>query len=247
MKRRASFLLLLIIIALTGGCSSFDHLTKPPSFSTPGDPRYTPPSIAATEMRAAGVRQAYSQATPGSLWRSGPESLFGDRRARKIGDILTVVVEIDDNAEIKNRTERKKSGSNDVSAPALLGAEGLAVKALGGSGIDPAISASSNAASSGDGTIKRQDKIMLKIAATVTNVLPNGHLVVAGSQEVRVNYELRDLEVTGVVRPEDISRLNTITYDKIADARIAYGGRGQITDLQRARYGQQIVDIISPF
>lgn len=244
MKSPAPYILAML---LAGGCASFDHMTKPPSFSRPGDPRYAPPSIATTQSPAADASEIALQPTPGSLWRSGPESLFGDRRARKVGDILTVVVEIDDTAEIKNRTERKKSGSSDLNVPALLGAERLALNALGGSGIDPAVSASSRAASSGDGTIKREDKITLKVAATVTNVLSNGHLVIAGSQEVRVNYELRDLEVTGVVRPADISRVNTITYEKIADARIAYGGRGQITDLQRARYGEQVIDIISPF
>lgn len=239
--------LILIAAASLCGCSTLDHLAKPPSFSQPGDQRNAPPSVATPSIIASGGPATFVPATPGSLWRSGPESLFGDRRARKAGDIVTVIVEIDDNAEIKNRTERKKSGSDDISIPALLGAEAAAVRALGGSGLDPAVSASSSASSSGDGTIKREDKIALKIAATVSGVLPNGHLIVAGSQEVRVNYELRDLSVTGVIRPEDISRLNTITYDKIANARISYGGRGQITDLQRARYGQQIVDIISPF
>jgi len=237
----------LIALTLLGGCASFDHMTKPPSFSEPGDARFVPPSIAMADHSPDSAALSVAHATPGSLWRSGPESLFGDRRASKIGDILTVVVEIDDNAEIKNRTERKKSGSSKLDVPALLGAERLAANALGGSGINPAVSASSGSASSGDGTIKREDKIMLKVAATVKNVTPNGHLVIVGSQEVRVNYELRDLEVAGVVRPEDISRANTVTYDKIADARISYGGRGQITDLQRARYGDQIIDIVSPF
>lgn len=238
---------LLLLIIAAGGCSSIDRLNRPPQFSAPGSSRLTTPAVMAPESQASGAPPSVAKATPGSLWRSGPESLFGDRRARAVGDILTVVVEIDDNAEIRNRTERKKNGSTKVGVPALLGVEGIAARALGGAGIDPALSTSSTTSSGGDGTIRRQDRITLKVAATVTDVLPNGHLVVAGSQEVRVNYELRDLEVTGVVRPEDISRINTITYDKIADARIAYGGRGQITDLQRARYGERIVDAISPF
>jgi len=135
-----------------------------------------------------------------------------------------------------------------VEIPALLGVGALAQRVLpGNAGLDPAIDASSSSASDGEGSIKRKEKITLRVAATIVDLLPNGHLVVNGDQEVRVNYELRQLHVSGVIRTEDISRLNVITYDKIADAKISYGGRGQITDLQRARYGQQIVDLVSPF
>ena len=79
------------------------------------------------------------------------------------------------------------------------------------------------------------------------DVLPNGILSIVGSQEIRVNFELRDLQVSGFVRPEDISRQNEITYDKIASARVSYGGRGQISDVQQPRYGQQVLDILLPF
>jgi flagellar L-ring protein precursor FlgH len=187
-------------------------------------------------------------ATAGSLWRSGPQSLFGDRRARKVGDIVTVLVKIDDEAEIRNRTNRARDGSEELSVPALLGINSLAQRVLpAGAGLDPAIETSSQSTTSGEGAIKREEKITLRVAATVVDLLPNGHLVVQGSQEVRVNYELRDLRIAGVIRTEDISRSNIITYDKIADARISYGGRGQISDIQKARYGQQIIDLVSPF
>ncbi len=184
--------------------------------------------------------------TTGSLWRSGPTSLFGDRRAKTLGDILTVVIEIDDEAEIRNATQRQRSGSEEMSVGALFGAPALIENAFD---IDtsPAASIDSTSSSSGDGSVRRNEQITLRIAATVVEVLPNGHLVVAGNQEVRVNFELRDLQVAGVVRPEDISRRNEITYDKIAEARISYGGRGQITDVQQPRYGQQVADIILPF
>lgn len=230
---------------LVCGCAQIDHLTKPPAFSPPGAPRAAPAPVVAMTMAAAPIG---TPATPGSLWRSGPESLFGDRRARKVGDIVTVLVEIDDEAEIRNRTDRKRDGSEELSVPAMLGVETLARRVLPGvAGLDPAIETSSQSATSGEGVIKREEKITLRVAATVVGVLPNGHLAVEGRQEVRVNYELRDLEVSGVIRTEDISRSNVITYDKIAEARISYGGRGQISDLQRARYGQQIIDLISPF
>ena len=237
---------------VVSGCESLGHMTKPPSFS---------PVETGSAMTAGGFdpNDAHRPDHPGaaseeisptaaSLWRSGPESLFGDRRARKIGDIVTVLVEIDDEAEMQNRTGRSRSGSDTIEAPALFGVGALAQRVLpGGAGLNPAVDVSSSAESAGEGSIKREEKITLRVAATIVGLLANGHLVVNGDQEVRVNYEMRELHVSGVIRTEDISRSNVITYDKIADAKISYGGRGQITDMQRARYGQQIVDMISPF
>jgi flagellar L-ring protein precursor FlgH len=135
-----------------------------------------------------------------------------------------------------------------VNVSAAYGLTGIADVILpGGNTLSPGVQASGSQTSSGDGQISREEEITLRLAATVVNVLPNGHMVIRGSQEVRVNFELRDLQIAGIVRPEDISRQNVITYDKIADARIVYGGRGQLTNVQQPRYGQQVVDIISPF
>lgn len=239
-----------ILLAAFGCASPISSLRRPPNFSEPGKANDEAIATEAYAREYSGVRsqELESTVTAGSLWRLGPQSLFGDRRARDIGDIVTILVEIDDEAQIRNRTERSRDGSEELSVPALLGVNSLAQRLLpGGAGLDPAIEASSQSTNSGEGTIKREEKITLRIAATVVGLLPNGHLVVRGSQEVRVNYELRDLRIAGVIRTEDISRSNVITYDKIADARISYGGRGQITDVQRARYGQQIIDLVSPF
>jgi flagellar L-ring protein precursor FlgH len=185
-------------------------------------------------------------AAASSLWRSGPGSLFGDQRARRPGDIMTVVIEIDDKAQISNATQRNRSGSEDMSVGALFGLPGVLAESFD-IPIDPGAQLSSSSASNGAGSVSRNEKITLRVAATVVDVLPNGHMVIAGAQEVRVNFELRDLQVSGIVRPEDVSRRNEITYDRIAEARIAYGGRGQITDVQQPRYGQQIADILLPF
>lgn len=249
MTVRNAMLAILSAMAASGCSTRLGHMTRPPVFSEPGEARNAVPSAANLAESRAAARMPVTEsavATAGSLWRSGPQSLFGDRRARKVGDIVTIVVEIDDEAEILNRTDRKRDGSEELNIPALLGVETLAARALPG-GVDPAIETSSQSETSGEGTIKREEKITLRVAATVVDVLANGHLAVEGSQEVRVNYELRDLQVAGVIRTEDISRSNVITYDKIADARISYGGRGQISDLQKARYGQQVIDLISPF
>ncbi|MEM9010063.1 MAG: flagellar basal body L-ring protein FlgH [Pseudomonadota bacterium] len=240
-----------LLIALTvAACGRLETVGQAPELTPPGQPISAVAPIAAQRVAIATpapVPRPEAYAT-GSLWRSGPESLFGDRRARGLGDILTVTIEIDDEAAISNATRRARSGSESLSVPAFFGIPELANRVLPeGSSLDNAAAVDSSSASNGDGSVQRTEEIALRVAATVVGVLPNGHLVISGNQEVRVNFELRDLQVAGVIRPEDISRANEITFDKIAEARVSYGGRGQITDVQQPRYGQQVADIILPF
>lgn len=189
-------------------------------------------------------REAYEQ---GSLWRSGPASLFGDRRAARMGDIMTVIINIDDQAQLQNSSNRSRSAGEDMAIAELFGLPELLTERVGSNVLDPAVGLSSGSNTTGSGSINRNEQIMLRVAATVVQELANGHLVVRGTQEVRVNSELRDLQITGIIRPEDISRQNTITYDKMAGARIYYGGRGMVSDMQQPRYGQQILEILAPF
>lgn len=238
---------LLLLLAACNG--QIDSIGRPPPITAPGasQPVIDPPVPERVALRPREPKHIDTRVS-GSLWRSGPKSLFGDRRAKSVGDILTVTIEIEDTAEISNTTTRGRSGTDDVSVTAAFGLNHIADTILsGGDTLNPAVSASGSQNTNGSGQISREEEITLRLAATVVNVLPNGHLVIRGSQEVRVNFELRDLQIAGIVRPEDISRQNIITYDKIADARVAYGGRGQITDLQQPRYGQQLVDLVSPF
>lgn len=239
----------LIAVVLSGCNGQLDHLGRPPSLTPPGTASLAVAAPAPERIAIVPPAPAPADtAITASLWQSGPQSLFGDRRARRRGDIVTVVIEIDDEATIRNSTTRGRSGEDSVAIGALYGLTEIAGKLLpGGATLDPAVSASGATSSSGEGGVSRNEEVTLRLAATVENVLTNGHLVIRGSQEVRINFELRDLQVSGIVRPEDISRQNVITYDKIADARIVYGGRGQISDMQQPRYGQQIVDLISPF
>ncbi len=183
-----------------------------------------------------------------SLWSDRRGSLLGDRRAERSGDILTVVIEIDDRAEISNSTARSRNGTETGQVGSLFGLERIANGILPGpTPLASGISANGASNANGTGSVSRNERLELKVAATVTDVLPNGVLRIQGSQEVRVNFEIRELLVSGYVRPEDISRRNEITYEKIASARISYGGRGQITDVQQPRYGQQVADIVLPF
>jgi flagellar L-ring protein precursor FlgH len=183
---------------------------------------------------------------PNSLWRNGSRAFFKDQRAHQIGDLMTVTVNITDQANFANETQRSRknqedSGVTDFIGSKLLGTE--AQKILPGR----ILTADGSASSDGKGSIQRAETLVTNIAAVVTQVLPNGNLVVEGKQEIRVNFEVRELIVAGIVRPEDIQSDNTIDSSKIAQARISYGGRGQVTDVQQPRYGQQVMDVLLPF
>lgn len=239
-----SFLVPVVLIFFSG-CARLENIGQEPEFT---------PTRTSGEHRAMMIAGLPKVVPPdrrnmkASLWTRDDSSLLGDRRAADRGDILTVVVEIDDSAEISNSSERGRSSSNNMQVPELFGVPQRMDKKLpNDASLGSAVSTNAQSNSSGDGSVRRNEKLTLKIAATVVEVLPNGVLAIQGSQEVRVNFELRELLVTGYVRPADISRQNEITYDKIASARISYGGRGQITDVQQPRYGQQVLDVILPF
>ncbi len=189
-----------------------------------------------------------SERQQNSLWASDRQTFFEDQRADEVGDILTVVIDIKDKAELDNSSERKRTSSENAGLDALLGYE-LDLDQVLPTGVNNGnlIGAEADSNHQGEGTIDREEKIKLRLAALVTQVLPNGNLVVTGRQEVRVNFEKRILEIAGVIRPQDISVDNSIPYDKVAEARISYGGKGQMTDVQQPRYGQQVYDVLFPF
>lgn len=236
--------LTLVCLAIAG-CGRLSEIGRAPEFT----PIAQGPEHVAMAASVLPERVSYRRpADHASLWSGGRKSLLGDRRAARRGDILTVVIEIDESAEISNSTARNRSGSESLGIPQLFGLpQALAPRLPAGASLDEAVSASSSSSASGDGSVRRNEKLTLRVAATVTGVLGNGVLQIEGRQEVRVNFELRELLVTGYVRPEDISRQNEVTYDKIAQARISYGGRGQITAVQQPRLGQQVADVILPF
>ena len=239
------YLSVLSALALVSGCAKIEHIGQPPAFSSPLHDNEHAAMISAALPMSVEPRRARDEA---SLWSGTRHSLFGDRRAVQRGDIMTVVIEIDDKAEISNATGRSRSGSESLKVPQLFGLPQRSGQGITeGASPTELVSTTSSSKSSGDGSVKRKEKLTLRIAATIVDVLPNGVLSISGAQELRVNFELRELLVTGFVRPEDISRQNEITYDKIASARVSYGGRGQITDVQQPRIGQQILDAVLPF
>lgn len=187
-----------------------------------------------------------------SLWAPGSKGFFGDHRAERVGDILTVVIEMKDEAELSNASNRSRSNGTRLGAPTFLGYESKLDRVL--PGINPEdlpsgdlVDLSSNDTFRGSGSIRREEEISLKVAAMIVQRLSNGNLVIAGRQEVRVNAELRELRVAGIIRPVDIEMSNTIPYEKIAEARIAYGGKGQISRVQQPRYGSDALDVVLPY
>ena len=189
---------------------------------------------------------AYDPAAPSSLWRSGSRSFFNDQRASRIGDILTVLIEIDDKAEVSNTSNRTRTGSTSAGFSNFFGLEDTVGSVLGAD-TENLVTADSETSHNGTGAINRAEKIELTVAAVIVDRLPNGNLVLAGRQEVRINGEVRELTVSGVIRPEDITSSNTINHTEIAEARISYGGRGQISSVQRPGWGQRIGDALSPW
>jgi flagellar L-ring protein FlgH len=234
-------------LCLLAGCSTLDKLARTNEAPTltaienpTAQPGYRKVNMPMPEIVAASYQ-------PNSLFSNEARGFFKDQRAHRIGDILTVIVTINDSAQISNATSRKRNAANEANIGTSLGSvfgtnlPGVDVGATGG------ISTGGTMSDGGNGSVNRKESLQTNVAVVVTQVLPNGNLVIEGRQEVRVNFEVRDLIITGIVRPMDIQSDNTILSEKIAEARISYGGRGQITDVQQPRYGQQIADAILPF
>ncbi len=219
-----------------------------------GPPQLTP--VSSPAVLTGGQQQSMPQpnfphaeaGAPGSLWRSGSRSFFNDQRASRIGDILTVDIEIDDKAELSNSSDRQRESTTNVGLSNFFGLE----QSLGqvfNNAFDPEnmIGAAADSEHRGSGAINREEKIELTVAAVIVDRLPNGNLVIAGRQEVRINGELRELTVSGIIRPEDVTADNKINHTQIAEARISYGGRGSISTVQRPQWGQRIGDAIAPW
>tara|TARA_Y100000815_G_C13322462_1_gene492827 strand:+ start:854 stop:1561 length:708 start_codon:yes stop_codon:yes gene_type:complete len=229
-------LLTVAAAALLTGCSSqtIKEVGRAPDMSPVGSGL----AYSSTPEMAMYPKRPPQRANSFSLWDDRQSKLFTDSRAHAVGDLLTVDLRINDKATFDNATDRSRVNSSGISAT-------LGIPAIGAEG-SGSVDYGSNTSTKGSGTTERSEKLNLKIAAVVTGVLQNGNLIISGSQEVRVNHELRILNIAGIVRPQDVDHNNTIAYDKIAEARVSYGGRGRLTEVQQPPVGQQLVDILSP-
>jgi len=232
--------------ARLSGCAAFDRIKQlgEPVALAPIDNPTAKPGYKPVQMPMPTPQPAVYN--PNSLWRNGSRAFFNDQRAHIVGDILTVKVNINDTAQFQDQTQLSRTTTEDTEITNFIGAntfKGAANAVLPGS----VLTASGNSQMNGQGNINRNDQLVTNVAAVVTQLLPNGNMVIEGKQEVRLNTEIRELIVAGVVRPEDIQSDNTIELPKIAEARLAYGGRGTLTNIQTERWGQQVVDIALPF
>jgi len=243
----------LIAVSFITACSIKD-VGKEPEFSEVRMDSRSSPETAQVQVPMPPKSQPKEliRSEGASLWQSSSGSFFDDQRAAEVGDILTVNIDIQDKASLSNASETERNAENTVGFPSFFGYGSKIAAVLPGIGQDelPAgniVDLSSQSSQAGSGSVDRNEKISLKVAALVIEKLPNGTLVIAGRQEVRVNYELRELRVAGIVRPQDITVSNTISYEKIAEARIAYGGRGQISKVQKPQYGKEMMDVLLPY
>ncbi len=263
--KRSALCLLVLSLAACGAAQRIGEIGKAPELTPIKDIK------APATQRSISLPMPTNEPNryrPNSLWRTGARAFFKDQRAAKVGDILTVNIDITDSAQIGNSTARSRTTAEDAGLTNLLGLEaaikyglfGAAAvadtatpptngKAAAAAAFDPAalVTADATSAYTGNGSVNRSEAIKMTVAAIVTDVLPNGNMVIQARQEVRVNFEKREMLLAGIIRPEDISSSNEIAHTKIAEARISYGGKGQLSDVQQPRYGTQLYDIVFPF
>ncbi|KAF8818206.1 flagellar basal body L-ring protein FlgH [Rickettsia endosymbiont of Cardiosporidium cionae] len=236
--------LLFFLCSCSDTLERLSRLGKAPSFSNLSVVENNDSKLASHQESKRRNRVKYTN----SLWGCGSVQFFQDNKSWNTGDILRVIVQIKDSASLNNSTKNFRSSKKDLGITNLFGAE-LAMKKFWNNKVDTKklVNTNTNYNHKGTGNIEREEEINTEIAATVIKILPNGNLVIHGNQEIRVNYELRQVRVVGIVRPKDITSDNSINSNKIAEARIAYGGVGVVSDVQQPTTMSQFLDIISPF
>ncbi|MDD4935328.1 MAG: flagellar basal body L-ring protein FlgH [Acidiphilium sp.] len=237
-----------LLVSSLGGCGIFSNLSYV-GHAPPMTPITNPTQAATWRPVSMPMPPLHDAPTaPDSLWRRGARAFFKDQRASRVGDIITITVNINDDATLKDQTTLGRTSSESLGVPNLFGLESVIPRVLG-KGVSPSslVSVSGAGNSTGTGQIQRNESVALSLAGEITQVLPDGNFVVVARQEMRVNDELRVLTVSGICRPQDIASNNTIQADQLAEARISYGGRGLVSGQQSPRVGQQILDDLVPF
>ena len=243
--RPALTLAVLAVLVPLGACSSITEAVKGPTMA----PMNYPSALVPRDQQIMSAHEPNpGPASANSLWRTGARAFFNDQRASRVGDILTVQININDTAKTSNATNATRTSTNTAAVSNLFGLESTLGRILPKGFVpDKALNTSSSLGATGQGGVTRQEQISLTIAAVVTQVLPNGNLVIQGRQEVETNNDIRELTVAGIVRPEDISSTNTIQHTQIAEARIVYGGRGDISAVQKSPAGTALMQKFLPF
>jgi flagellar L-ring protein precursor FlgH len=242
------FLLLATTVLALSACNAFDRISEvgsTPKLASIEDPTHADGYI---PVKMPMPPPSLGERQPNSLWQTGGRAFFRDQRASRVGDILTVVVTINDQAQLQNETKRSRANNDTAGLTNFFGFESHLHNWLP-KAVSPGnlVDANSTTSNDGKGSVARQEQIDLRVAAEIIQVLPNGNLVLQGKQQVNVNFDQRELTISGIIRPQDIAAENTVSYDQIAEARIEYGGHGSVADVQQPRYGDQIFDILMPF
>jgi flagellar L-ring protein precursor FlgH len=243
---------LLLVSTALSGCdrtlSKLEQVGEPPKMSKIENPKtaadYKPMTWPMPESQPPGKQYA------NTLWQNGSRAFFRDQRAGRVGDILKVTINVNDQAVVNNETEGKRQSSDAATMPKVFGLEQKILNFLPnhkGGTPESVLDVTGSVNNKGTGKVTRKDQIKTQVAAMVTQVLPNGNLVIEGKQEIRINFDVREIGVSGVVRPQDILADNTIDSSQIAEARIIYGGRGQLMEMQQPRWGEQVLEEVAPF
>jgi flagellar L-ring protein FlgH len=242
MKRLVASALACVLLAGCGSLSRISEVGRAPAMTPTADPTKDP------TWRPVTMPMPAREPTPNevnALWRPGSRAFFKDQRAAQVGDIVTILVSMNDNANVQNATTTSRTSGQTGSLASFFGLQTRLPPSIS----DPSkiLNVGSTTNNAGTGQIQRSEAVTIQLAGVVTQVLPNGNLVVSARQEFRVNQELRELQVTGVLRPQDIASDNTVLSERLAEARISYGGRGELTEVQHTPWGQQLLNILLPF
>jgi flagellar L-ring protein precursor FlgH len=245
--RSGPLVMCLFVVMVTAGCAARPlEVGREPELSPVGAglrrASNPDPQVSAEHLFPEKGREF---ARADTVWRERGGDLFRDPRARRIGDILTVTISMKDKANLDNSSKRSRDSSHGFGLDISHAVDWKGFTSAGTAKADSSLK--SNTATDGKGEIARSENIELRVAAIVTDILPNGNLVIEGSQEIRVNFELRVLTFTGIVSPVDIKADNTISHERIAEARMSYGGRGRMMEVQQPAWGHQVIDLLFPF
>jgi len=242
MKPHVAVTVACVLLAGCGSLSRISEVGRAPSMTPTADPTQDP------TWRPVTMPMPAREPTPNevnALWRPGSRAFFKDQRAAQVGDVVTILVSMNDNANVQNATTTSRTSGQTGSLASFFGLQTRLPPSIS----DPSkiLNVGSTNNNAGSGQIQRSEAVTIQLAGVVTQVLPNGNLVISARQEFRVNQELRDLQVTGVLRPQDIASDNTVRSERLAEARISYGGRGELTEAQHTPWGQQLLNILLPF
>jgi len=203
------------------------------------------------DKHAEEVRKSLNQPVPdvqktGSLWAEA-SSLFTDAKARRVGDLLTILVLEKASATRQLGTKKSRASSRKTELKAGFGYL-TALKAKGHS-FDPSAGLDIADAKTfdGSGSTNNSDTLIASVTAVVTRVFPNGNMEVIGRRQVTINHQPQELTFTGIVRPVDIGPDNIIPSSKVAQAVISYGGGGELATVAHEGWLSRALDQIWPF